>query len=98
MELPGLNPPLMWTNKLSIDGTLQVVMPVAANSTNITAQASGNDLSISWPADHIGWRLQAQTNGLGMNWFDVADSAATNMMTVPIDPSNGSVFFRLVCP
>ena len=98
MDLPDLNSPLVWTNRLSIDGTLQVVAPIATNSTNITAQASGNGLSISWPADHVGWRLQAQTNGLGTNWFDVTDSAATNLMMVPIDPANGSVFFRLVSP
>ena len=36
-------------------------------------------LTLSWPADHTGWRLQAQTNnpttGLGTNWFDVPGSA-----------------------
>ena len=52
--------------------------------------------------DHIGWRLQAQTNsvpaGLGTNWFDVPNSTATNQMAFTLDPGVGSVFYRLVYP
>ena len=61
-----------------------------------------NQFTLSWPADHLGWRLQAQTNdvtaGLNANWFDVAYSSATNQMTLPVSTANGSVFFRLVYP
>ena len=55
---------------------------------------------LSWPADHIGWRLQAQTNayGLGTNWLDVPNSSASGQMTFPLDPSAGCVFYRLVYP
>lgn len=62
----------------------------------------GRQRSASWPTDHIGWRLQTQTNtpatGLGDNWFDVPNSAATNSMTLPVDENNDSVFFRLSFP
>jgi hypothetical protein len=60
---------------------------------------TGANLVISWPADHTGWRLQSQTNalsvGLGTNWVDWIGSTGTNQMTIPLDPANGSVFFRL---
>ena len=65
-------------------------------------QTTSNQLVLSWPADHIGWRLQIQTNtsppGLGTNWTVVANSQQTNQMLVPIDSNNGSVFLRLVYP
>ena len=34
------------------------------NPTNITSSVSSNTLTIAWPADHIGWILQAKTNSL----------------------------------
>jgi len=59
-------------------------------------------LRLTWPADHAGWRLQAQTNGvaqgLGTNWADVAGATTTNQMTFPLNPANGSIFFRMVYP
>jgi hypothetical protein len=75
---------------------------VATNATNIVVQVTGNNLTLSWPGDHIGWRLQVQTNaltqGLGTNWVGVAGSTTTNQMTIPINPANGSVFYRLIYP
>ena len=66
---------------------------------NITMQVSGGNLTLSWPADHTGWVLQSQTNSLtGTNWVNVTGSESTNQWVMPIDPSNGSVFFRLVLP
>lgn len=65
------------------------------------SQASGA-FRLSWPADHIGWRLQGQTNslamGLGTNWFDVPGSEATNSLNLPVDLNNGSVFYRMAYP
>ena len=93
-------PGLAWnTNTLATDGTLRLVStsPVTMNNNR-----SGNLLTLSWPADHVGWRLQAQTNasnvGLGTNWFNVPNSIATNQMTFAIDPTAGCVFYRMVYP
>lgn len=94
---------LVWnTDTLLVDGTLRIAV-TAMNPTNITAVViGGNTLQLSWPVDHKGWSLQAQTNsadiGLSTNWFTVPGSSAVNEMTVPIDPANGSVFFRLAYP
>ena len=78
-------------------------IPAIANvATNIVAKVNGGNLELTWPVDHTGWRLQVQTNslntGLGTNWVTVPDSTSTNQMFVPMDPANGSVFFRLVYP
>ena len=93
---------LQWdTSHLTTDGTLRVS---SANSTptNITAVVSGNQLTLSWPADHTGWRLQVQTSslstGLGSNWIDVTGSTSVNSMSFTINPANGTVFYRMVYP
>ena len=87
------------TNTLVTDGTLRVV---STAPVTITHARSGNLLTFSWPADHIGWRLQVQTNstavGVGTNWLTVLNSIATNQMTVTLDPTAGCVFYRLIYP
>ena len=84
-------------------GVLSIVTSTIANNpTNITFSVSGGILVLSWPADHIGWRLQSQTNslatGLGTNWVDVAGSTTVNSVTNVINPVNGAVFYRMVYP
>jgi len=68
----------------------------------LTNVVSGSNLLLSWSSDHIGWKLQVQTNapsvGLRANWFTITNSSTTNRWTLPIDPANGSVFSRLVYP
>jgi autotransporter-associated beta strand protein len=93
---------LAWdVSKLTADGSLQVVTSVATNPTNITTTvlAGGTQLQLAWPSDHTGWTLQTQTNslstGIGLTWFDVPGSTATNAMILPIDRANGSVCYRL---
>ena len=71
--------------------------------TSLTlSQNSDSSITLSWPADHLGWYLQAQTNslntGLGTNWFIVPGSGATTQMIITPDPGNGAVFYRLVSP
>lgn len=59
-------------------------------------------LKIIWPTDHTGWTLQTQTNnlnaGLGTNWVNVPNSDQTNQMPLPMNATDGAVFFRLVRP
>jgi autotransporter-associated beta strand protein len=94
---------LAWnTNTLATDGTLRVSTVVSTTPVSITNKISGDSLTLSWPADHIGWRLQNQTNtlqtGLSTNWLSVPNSNTTNQMSFPIDPDAGTVFYRLVYP
>jgi hypothetical protein len=77
--------------------------PTASAPTEINLTTiAGGQLQVAWPADYTGWLLQIQTNapgvGLGTNWTSITGSDATNQFTVPADPAQGSVFFRLVHP
>ena len=96
---PGMG--LRWVNNLSVDGTVGVAM-VATNSVWLAPSFNGSNFSIFWPADHTGWRLQAQTNppgsGLGSNWTDVCGAASTNQCIMPLGAADGSVFYRLIYP
>ncbi|HTV41450.1 MAG TPA: autotransporter-associated beta strand repeat-containing protein [Candidatus Sulfotelmatobacter sp.] len=86
------------------DGGLDLVVspPVNTTPTNIVISVTVNQLTLTWPMDHTGWELQAQTNslstGLSTNWADVSGSTTTNQMVIPVAPNNGSVFYRLVYP
>ena len=99
---PGFG--LRWdTSYLAVDGTLRVTtvsttpVPIGATVAN-----GGSTLDMSWPSDHIGWRLQMQTNDLsvGLNsvWYDVPGSTITNQVSLPIVKNIPTVFYRLVHP
>jgi autotransporter-associated beta strand protein len=96
----GLGAGLTWTNKLAVDGTIAVLGSVALNPTNITFYlTNGTDLHLEWPADHLGWMLQMQTNGPGLglstNWVDVPGSAMITSTNIPIDRAISAAFYRL---
>lgn len=77
-------------------------VPVNPNPPVIGASVSGNTLTLSWPSDHLGWRLEVQTNalnvGLGTNWYTWPNSTTVTSVPVTIDPGNPTVFFQLVYP
>jgi hypothetical protein len=87
--------------KINVYG-IPAQFPPSTNPTNIIFQLAANSLILRWPADHVGWRLQVQTNGLvqglGTNWLDVPGSTSTNQMTLPINQDFRSVFYRMVYP
>ena len=74
----------------------------SAASAQLGFTWSGDQLVCNWPSNCLGWTLQAQTNstgsGLGTHWVTIPDSALTNVMSLPIDTSVGSVFYRLIAP
>ena len=84
----------------STNSSVVSAQPVSMTLPQLGLVAGNQQLQINWPEDHTGWRLQVQTNssaaGLGTNWVTVSSSEATNQITFPVDPNNGSVFFRLI--
>jgi polygalacturonase len=71
-------------------------------STNLSFQINDDQLQLTWPQDHLGWRLQVQTNdlasGIGTSWVTVPNSTNTTSLSFSIDPLNGATFFRLIYP
>jgi len=91
------------TSQLGVDGTLRVITIVNVAPPHMTTTVSGGNLTLSWPADHLGWRLQAQTNLLSVgfktnSWVDVPGSASVTSFTTPLVKTNPTVFYRLLYP
>jgi len=82
--------------------SVTVVAPVNTTRPTLTNSVSGGTLNLSWPTDHIGFRLEVQTNalsvGISSNWVTWAGSSTTNAISVPLDVTNPTVFFRLIYP
>lgn len=83
-------------------GVLTVVVGIPTSQPTLTNSVSGSTLSLTWPASHVGWILQSQTNALNVGisgtWTDVPGSAAVSSTNITINPANPTVFFRLRYP
>ena len=79
-----------------------IAQPVSMTPPQLNFTVSSSQLQFAWPPDHRGWKLQTQTNppgsGLGTNWIDLPGSETTNQVTLPVNPTAGSVFLRLAYP
>jgi len=92
------------TSTLTTDGKLRVNSTLPTTPTTMTAAvvSGGTELQLGWPVGYTGWALQGQTNASGVgittDWHYVPGSDQVNTVTIPIDPANSSVFFRMVLP
>jgi len=66
---------------------------------------SATELTISWPADNLGWTLLMQTNRLEQgisartnDWMRIEGTAATNQFTIPLTGTSPAEFYQLVYP
>jgi autotransporter-associated beta strand protein len=91
---------------LAGSGSLLVVPPATINPLPGTIQASvsGSTLALAWPTN-AGWILQSQTNTLDVGlvsntnaWFNVPGSELLTNVNITINPTNGTVFYRLRLP
>ena len=78
-----------------------VVSPgLPATGTNLLFSVVGNQLSLSWPTNYVGWLLQSNSVNLANSnyWFTVPGSAASNRLQIIIGPGNANVFYRMAHP
>ncbi|MDB6016385.1 MAG: hypothetical protein JWR19_874 [Pedosphaera sp.] len=100
INLPSLAPGLSWVNTLTTTGTISITGTAGGGSPVISLLKSGGSLTLSWDSStYPGYTVQAQTNsaggGINSNWVDTGNGTP---FTVPINPANRSVYFRLVHP
>lgn len=110
LTITGGGTGVTFTNNLAVDGSISVLTAppgTATNPTNITFSVTGGGtgLDLSWPADHLGWILQTQTNNLNVGlqaatnlWFDVAGSSTITNTSITLDKTKPTVFYRLRTP
>jgi hypothetical protein len=93
---------VVWTNKLEVDGSVEVVSAstvVPTTPTNLVYSVSGGSLQLSWPPSYQGWSLQVQTNvpgGITPSWYTLPGSESVTTMSFPLNVQNPSVFYRLI--
>lgn len=90
----------VWENRLENDGTIRVQSLLPTTPTNLSYSVAGNSLTLSWPANYLGWILQSNAVGIASsgNWFPVPGTAGATQHTLTLDPAKGNVFYRLVLP
>jgi fibronectin-binding autotransporter adhesin len=97
-NLPTLGAGLAWTNKIIVDGTIEVIATEPPTPPTITATMSPTSINISWPQTYSSYTLRGQTNpvsiGLSTNW-GIVPGVVGNQVTIPVNPTNGTVFFQL---
>jgi len=74
--------------------------PPPAAPAVLTFTPAGDQLTISWPPEYLGCRLESNAVGLRAPaaWFTVPGSSGTNHLTLPISAGAANVFFRLAAP
>jgi fibronectin type 3 domain-containing protein len=84
-------------NQITVQATL--VASVSLLRTNLIGQVVAGQVQLYWPPDHVGCRLQIQTNSLNPGaWVDVPNANLTNQVILPVNTNGVSVFFRLIYP
>jgi len=80
-------------------------LPNQATPPGLTNSVGGGMLTLSWGLDRLGYRLLMQTNNLNLgvssnpnDWATVTGSMMTNMLAIPIIPTNLNEYYRLVFP
>ncbi len=86
------------TNAPSTSSALAQTVEVNATPINLSLSVSNNQLTLSWPADHLGWTLE--TNSIDLSnagdWFAYPGSTSKTSETITIDRTQTNVYFRLV--
>jgi hypothetical protein len=83
--------------------TVNVTLQPNLAPAKLTNSVSGNTLTLTWPADHLGWHLQMQTNTLGAGlktnaWLTIPGTDQITQTNVSIIKTNPTVYFRMTYP
>lgn len=92
-------------SQLPVNGTIRVASATSSSIPTITSGFSGGNLNLSWPPDHLGWRLLVQTNHLALgistnhlDWGTVPNSTNVTSEAITIDLAKPTEFYRLTYP
>jgi hypothetical protein len=85
--------------------TVNVLLQPSLTPPTLTNSVSGTTLTLTWPADHLGYRLLLQTNNLAQgvssnpgDWGTVPGSTSTTTTNLPIINATLDEYYQLVYP
>jgi hypothetical protein len=75
-----------------------LTITINATPINVSFSVLNNQITLSWPADHLGWTLQTNSMDLSNegDWFAYPGSTTNTSESITIDPTQVNVYFRLV--
>jgi autotransporter-associated beta strand protein len=84
------------TNTASTSPALAQTVTVNPAPFKVAFSVSGSQLTLSWPADHVGWTLETNSVDLSQSsdWFPYAGSTTNTSATITIAPAQPHVYFR----
>lgn len=91
---------VVWTDNTKVDGSITVASLVTQPATPpvLAAGVTNGVITLSWPGNYSSYVLQGQTNsttiGLSTNWVTIPTTG--NTVSLPVNPLNPSVFYRLL--
>jgi fibronectin-binding autotransporter adhesin len=88
-----------WVNNLAVDGSISVAT-VITSQPKLNYTSTSTNLTFSWSDPNGPFKLQVETNRIGItttstNWVDYPNGG-TSPVTVPLVKTNLPVFFRIV--
>ena len=78
-------------------GVPRSALPLSRDPVELGAAWDTSGLTLTWPPDHTGWRLEMQSDLTVTNWINVPGVDITNRFPIPAD-GFPHAFFRLVYP
>lgn len=94
VTLPAPGAGLAWSNKLEVDGSIEVVSggePVERPTLSVATD--GANITLSWPVAYTSFVLQSAT-AIGGSWSPV-NGVNNNSVTLPINTANQVMLFQL---
>ena len=90
----------MVVNVASSGGPGPALVSVSTSPPLLNAEWSAHSLQLSWPADHLGWMVQSNSvnPAVSADWYDISNTATGTNYSITVDPSQQTVFYRLVYP
>jgi hypothetical protein len=96
--LPPLDFGLVWSNKLAVDGSIEVVSTLPPAPT-LSLQFSNNVLLLTWPSNASDFALQTTFNlAPPAIWQPVTNGTGTNSALIIVNPGIPEQYFRLAFP
>jgi len=99
LTTPSINVSLgsRWQSVITNQPLLLVTLPP---EFTVAWQRNGNTLQLTWPLVYLNPHLLVQADpagvGLGTNWSDLG--VVSSPVTLPLNGTNGPVFYRLIMP
>jgi hypothetical protein len=96
IALPSAGPGLTFTNKLAINGTIEVISSgEPPDPPRLSITQTGTSITVSWPTTYTSYTLESESDATLFSKIWIIPTVTANQLTFPIDPASKVGIFRL---